>query len=65
MYIHNETAQRNVSLVPKLIQLDSVHNAAQVKNEMVSVVPGTCEKHCCLRHDDGVCLWNLLKWSIP
>ena len=31
MYIHNETAQRNVSLVPILIQLDSVHNAKQVK----------------------------------
>ena len=37
-YPHNETAQRNVSLVPTLIQLDSVHNAVQVKNEMVSVV---------------------------
>ena len=21
-------------------------------------------QHCCLRHDDGVCLWNLLKWSL-
>ena len=31
MYTPNETAQRNVSFVPTLIQLDLVHNAVQVK----------------------------------
>ena len=31
IYTHNETVQRNVSLVPILIQYDSVYNAAQVK----------------------------------